>query len=94
MCAFAPVAASDPALCPLARRAIVEAVSALRVASCLIDGEAIACADGGLADFDALRGRHGDVCSHRSPEGNLSVFVGRHGAMKLAGKVRCSIWAK
>src|SRR5262249_7003151 len=23
-------------------------------------------------------------CSHRSPEGNLSVFVGRHGAMKPA----------
>ena len=33
-------------------------------------------------------------CSHRSPEGNLSVFVGRHGTMKLEGKVRCSMWAK
>ena len=29
-----------------------------------------------------------------SPEGNLSVFAGRHGAMKPAGRVRCSIWAK
>jgi len=27
-------------------------------------------------------------CSHRSPEGNLSVFVGRHGAMHPAGNVR------
>ena len=33
-------------------------------------------------------------CSHRSPEGNLSVFVGRHGAMNPAAKVRCSMWAK
>jgi hypothetical protein len=27
-------------------------------------------------------------CSHRSPEGNLSVFVGRHGAMNPAGRAR------
>jgi hypothetical protein len=33
-------------------------------------------------------------CSHKSPEGNLSVFVGRHGAMKPAGRVRCNMWAK
>jgi hypothetical protein len=33
-------------------------------------------------------------CSHRSPEGSLSVLVGRHGAMKPAGKVRCGMWAK
>jgi hypothetical protein len=27
-------------------------------------------------------------------EGNLSVFVGRHGAMKPAEKIRCSMWAR
>jgi hypothetical protein len=27
-------------------------------------------------------------------EGNLSVFVGRHGAMNPAGRVRCNTWAR
>src|SRR6516162_7011263 len=27
-------------------------------------------------------------------EGSLSVFVGRHGAMNLAGRVRCNMWTK
>src|SRR5262249_8806664 len=31
-------------------------------------------------------------CSHWLPEGRLSVFVGRHGAMNPAGKVRCNMW--
>jgi hypothetical protein len=35
-----------------------------------------------------------DLVSHRSPEGNLSIFVGRHGAMNPAGKVRCSMRAR
>src|SRR5262249_40656258 len=30
-------------------------------------------------------------CSHSLPEGSLSVFVGRHGAMNPAGRVRCNI---
>ena len=38
-----------PAHCP--------AVDALAVTSCLIDGEAVACNDGGLAVFERLRGR-------------------------------------
>jgi ATP-dependent DNA ligase len=42
--------------------AIVEAVNALRARSCLIDGEAVACDDNGLAVFERLRhrpeGRH------------------------------------
>jgi hypothetical protein len=33
-------------------------------------------------------------CSHRSPEGSLSVFVGRHGAMNPAGRVRCNMRTK
>ena len=41
---------------------IVEAVNMLKVRSCLIDGEAIACDDNGLAVFERLRqkrqGRH------------------------------------
>jgi hypothetical protein len=36
---------------------IVQAVSALKVRSCLIKGEAIAYDAGGLASFDLLRGR-------------------------------------
>jgi hypothetical protein len=30
-------------------------------------------------------------CSHRPPEGSFSVFVGRHGAMNPAGRVRCNM---
>jgi ATP-dependent DNA ligase len=39
---------------------IVRAISALKARSCLIDGEAIAYADDGLASFELLRGRHHD----------------------------------
>jgi bifunctional non-homologous end joining protein LigD len=39
---------------------IVEAVRALRAASCLIDGEAIICDGDGLADFERLRSRRHD----------------------------------
>jgi bifunctional non-homologous end joining protein LigD len=40
--------------------AIVEAVNHLKVRSCLIDGEAVACNDQGLAVFDRLRYRRAD----------------------------------
>ena len=40
---------------------IVEAMEALRVATCLIDGEAVACDDGGLPVFERLRGRRHDA---------------------------------
>jgi len=30
-------------------------------------------------------------CSHWPREGSLSVFVGRHGAMNPAGRVRCNM---
>jgi ATP-dependent DNA ligase len=39
---------------------IVEAVNALKVRSCLIDGEAIAFEADGLASFELLRGRRHD----------------------------------
>src|SRR5215813_14301444 len=39
---------------------IVEAVAALRVRSCLIDGEAVCCDDNGLAVFAKLRQRRND----------------------------------
>jgi len=39
---------------------IVEAVTALRVRSCLIDGEAVCCDDEGVAVFAKLRGRRSD----------------------------------
>jgi bifunctional non-homologous end joining protein LigD len=40
---------------------ILEATSELRVRSCLIDGEAVACDDNGLAVFDCLRRKHNAV---------------------------------
>jgi bifunctional non-homologous end joining protein LigD len=40
---------------------IVDAVSALKVATCLIDGEAVTCNETGLAEFEGLRSRRGDV---------------------------------
>jgi len=40
---------------------IYEALTALKVATCLIDGEAVTCNEAGLADFDGLRNRRGDV---------------------------------
>jgi bifunctional non-homologous end joining protein LigD len=39
---------------------IVEAVSHLKVKSCLIDGEAVCCAEDGLASFQRLRRRRDD----------------------------------
>src|SRR6266508_2396985 len=40
---------------------IAAAVEALRARSCLVDGEAVACNDGGLAVFERLRGRRHDA---------------------------------
>src|SRR5947208_4889704 len=40
---------------------IVEALSTLKATTCLIDGEAVACNETGLAEFEGLRGRRGDV---------------------------------
>ena len=41
--------------------------------------------------FEGLVGGH--LWPHWLPEGNLSVFVGRHGAMNPAGRVRYNIMA-
>jgi hypothetical protein len=41
------------------RYLIVEAVNALKVRSCLIDGEAVVCDDNGLAVFERLRHKRG-----------------------------------
>ena len=40
---------------------IVKAAQALRVPSCLIDGEAVACDDNGVASFQKLRRRHAAI---------------------------------
>ena len=40
---------------------IVEAVANLRLQSCIIDGEAVACGDDGIALFDRIRYRHHDT---------------------------------
>jgi len=39
---------------------IVEAIAKLRSRSCIIDGEAVACGDDGIASFDRIRYRHND----------------------------------
>jgi ATP-dependent DNA ligase len=40
---------------------IVEALSYLRVRSCIVDGEAVACGDDGIASFDRIRYRQHDA---------------------------------
>jgi bifunctional non-homologous end joining protein LigD len=40
---------------------IVEAIGRLRPQSCIIDGEAVACGDDGIASFDRIRYRHHDA---------------------------------
>jgi ATP-dependent DNA ligase len=40
---------------------IVDALAALRSQSCIIDGEAVACGDDGVADFDRIRYRRHDA---------------------------------
>jgi bifunctional non-homologous end joining protein LigD len=54
---------------------IAAAVEALRARSCLVDGEAVACNDGGLAVFERLRGRR-----H-----NASVFLYAFDLIELNG---------
>ena len=39
---------------------IVEALARLRSQSCIIDGEAVACGDDGIASFERIRYRHHD----------------------------------
>src|SRR5258707_15162963 len=39
---------------------IAEALTGLRSRSCIIDGEAVACDDNGVASFDRIRHRHHD----------------------------------
>jgi bifunctional non-homologous end joining protein LigD len=39
---------------------IVEALSGLRPQSCIIEGEAVACGDDGIANFERIRYRHND----------------------------------
>jgi bifunctional non-homologous end joining protein LigD len=40
---------------------IVEALAKLRPCSCIIDGEAVACGDDGISDFNRIRYRHHDA---------------------------------
>src|SRR2546421_2948292 len=40
---------------------IVEALNALKATTCLIDGEAVTCSETGVAEFEGLRNRRGDV---------------------------------
>ena len=41
---------------------IVEALAGLRSRSCIIDGEAVACDERGIAAFDRIRFRRNDNC--------------------------------
>ena|SRR5437870_2259056 len=40
---------------------IVDALARVRSRSCIIDGEAVACDDTGIASFDRIRHRHHDA---------------------------------
>ena len=40
---------------------IVEALATLKATTCLLDGEAVTCNETGLAEFEGLRSRRGDV---------------------------------
>jgi ATP-dependent DNA ligase len=62
----------------------VEAVNALKVRSCLIDGEAVACDDNGMVVFERL---------HQKREGKTATNAeglqhGFHAAR------RCGLWAE
>ena len=46
---------------------IVEALAKLRPRSCLIDGEAVACGEDGIASFDRIRYRHHDASVSSTP---------------------------
>src|SRR5262245_30126377 len=52
---------------------IVETLARLRSRSCIIDGEAVACDDNGVASFDLVR-------HHRA---NASIFLTTYGAIRL-----------
>src|SRR5437764_4112328 len=58
---------SDPAIVAVKpankakKSTAVEALNAIKATTCLIDGEAVTCSEAGLADFDGLRNRRGDV---------------------------------
>ena len=41
---------------------IAESIAALRSRSCIIDGEAVACGENGVASFERIRYRHSDDC--------------------------------
>ena len=59
---------------------IVEALAKLRPRSCIIDGEAVACGDDGIASFDRIRYRHHDA----------SVFLYAFDLIELDGDdLRC-----
>jgi bifunctional non-homologous end joining protein LigD len=59
----------------LTRRLIVDALSRLRSRSCIVDGEAVACDDNGVASFDLVR-------HHRA---NDSVFLYAFDLIELNG---------
>jgi bifunctional non-homologous end joining protein LigD len=46
---------------------IVEALAGLRSRSCIIDGEAVACDERGIATFDLIRYRRNDSCVFLMP---------------------------
>ncbi len=75
----------------------VAAIAALPVRSCLVDGEAIACDDNGLADFDLLRSYRHDravtLCAFDLLEIDGIDLRGKPIEVrknKLAGLLRCS----
>jgi bifunctional non-homologous end joining protein LigD len=78
---------------------IVEALSTLKVTTCLLDGEAVTCNETGLAEFEVLRSRRGDVhlCAFDLLELDgrdlrLEPLAKRRGLLtRLVRKARCGL---
>jgi len=51
---------------------IAEAAGALRARSCIIDGEAVACDDNGIASFDLVQHHRANDSVFRTPSTSLS----------------------
>jgi ATP-dependent DNA ligase len=63
---------------------IVDAIARLRSRSCIIDGEAVACDDNGVASRAKVDRRRAEQCQSRGPRKNASQG-------RLAGTLRC-VW--
>ena len=68
---------------------IVEALAKLRSRSCIIDGEAVACSEDGIACFDHIRYRRHDgrarICEDDEVAHGQQLLTQKYGLLKLFG---------